>query len=179
MTAEHPRRARRFQVTVACGYAQRVMKRLRLIAFLLAMLPCAVRAAEPLRAGHFTVEYREDGGAQIALGGVPVIRGSSIQLHAPAWKKGYYSSNSSPRKVEVNGSDRTITIRHLADKHVKLAVTETYRIVGDNQLEVTLSGRLDSDVPAHLEWAIGYVHALALYGGGYSTGNGDVTPVVP
>src|SRR5688572_16005605 len=152
---------------------------MRLVVFLLAMMPCAARGAEALRTRHFTVESREDAGARVTVGGVPVIRGSSVQLHAPDWKRGYYSSNSSPRKIEVTDSQRTITVRHAADKHVTFALTETYRIVGDGELEVTLAGQLDSDVPAQLEWAIGYVNAFALYGGGYSSGGGDVTPVVP
>src|SRR6187402_376232 len=99
---------------------------MRLIALVLLTLPCAALAGPQLRGGGFVVEYREDGGARVTVGGVPIIRACSIQLHAPDWKQGYYSSSSSPRKVETSDDGRTITVHHSADKHVKFAVTETY-----------------------------------------------------
>ena len=140
------------------------------IVLLLLTFPRVALAGPRLSGNGYAIEYRNDGGARVTVNGVPIIRASSLQLHAPDWKQGYYSSNNAPRTVEASDDGRTITVRHTADKHVKFVAVETYRLLADNQVEITLSGRLDSDVPANIEWAIGYVNAFTPYGGQYEDG---------
>lgn len=142
---------------------------MRLHGLVLVVLAAAtVASAQTIRSDDIRLTYREAGGASIAFGGVPVFRGSSIQLHAPDWKAGYYSSNSAARKIEVDDSIRTVTIQHLLERDVKFTAVETWRLIDDRSIEVMLSGQLDSDQPVAMEWAIGYVNAFALYGGSYS-----------
>jgi hypothetical protein len=153
----------------------------RVVVVLFALLCCRAAGAAPLTAGDVAIEYRESGGMRLTLAGVPVVRGSSIQLHTPDWKEGYYSSNSSPRKVETSEVARRVTVHHKADKKVKFTATEVWRIVDDKTVEVTVKGTLETDLPAKIEWAIGYLNAFALYGGSYAVGDkpGPAVPVVP
>lgn len=152
---------------------------MRLVAFVVAMQLCWTGLAESVRTKDIELEYRESGGASIAFAGVPLIRGSSIQLHSPGWKQGYYSSTHSPRKIEVDQRARTVTVRHRLEKGVKFTATETWRFLDDRRIELLVQGQLDSDVAAELEWTIGYINAFALYGGSYSSGIGEATPVHP
>ena len=90
---------------------------------------------------------------------VPVIRGSSLQLYAPAWTKGYYSSNGTLANVELE--DGVIHVAHRANKGVDFEGTEEIRVIDKSHVQVTFTGILKSDVQAKMEWSIGYVNAFA------------------
>jgi hypothetical protein len=127
------------------------------------MLLASCAAAAPLQCGQIAVQYRSGSGARITFAGIPLIRSSSVQLHSPGWKQGYYSSNNNP--PEAKNGQSSVSVSHVTDKLVKFTATETWQAVADNRIELTLSGQLQSSVEAELEWTIGYVNAFALYGG--------------
>lgn len=129
------------------------------------------------KTGGITVRSAGNQGAQIDLDGVPVSRGTSLQIYAPGWKTGYYSSiGDSPR---IAGKDGAVITNHRGRK-VDFEATETVRSVGENKVEMVVAGKLVSDVDARVEWTIGYLNAFALYGGSVAAGGSDMLiPIFP
>ena len=123
------------------------------------------------------VEYLRARGAQVSFDDVPVFRSSSLQLYAPGWSAGYYSSNGHPPRVERR--DDAIVATHIAQK-AKFTATETIKPAGENRIEITLAGKLDDPAEARLEWAIGHVNAWTLYGGAVAADKSEsLAPILP
>lgn len=125
------------------------------------------------------VEYAKGRGFQIMAGGVPITRGSGVQLYAPGWKEGYYSSSGG---VGTSSNQYSAQNEWLVEHHapqVDFNGAETVRRVDGTHIEWTLGGTLKSDKPARVEWALGQVNAFPMYGGSYAAPPGAKTPVVP
>lgn len=76
-----------------------------------------IAAAVLSQAPKIEVDYRSQSGLEIAVEGVPVVRGSFFQYYAPGWARGYYSSNWNPQtvrrsagvvEVEFRGANGTV-----------------------------------------------------------------------
>ena len=134
--------------------------------------------AQPIDTGGMSIHPREGAAPAIHLADVPVIRGGSMQLYRPDWTEGYYSSASGKPAANVDRAAMRVTLSHTSDQRVQLRAAESWRVVEPNKLEITLAGRVDSDVEVNVEWAVGLINAFALYGGSYS-GNGVTIDVVP
>ena len=128
-------------------------------------------SAQSLQAGPLEVRYGGSRGYALWLNQVPLSRSSSLQLYAPGWKEGYYSSNGS--RTVVQQQDDALVLKHVSSK-VDFRATETVRAVSPNRLEITLKGKLASDVDARLEWGLATINAFALYGGAVSRGGSDM-----
>ena len=114
---------------------------------------------------------------RISFANVPILRGSALQLFAPGWTKGYYSTAGS--KPDVQADAKRIVVSHHAERGIDSGATEKYCLVDPNHLEITLEGKLTSDLPAKLEWTLGYLCAFPLYGGEYSGDGAKAMPIVP
>ncbi|MEJ5171467.1 MAG: hypothetical protein WHU10_10805, partial [Fimbriimonadales bacterium] len=44
--------------------------------------------------------FQWNAGLTASLSGVPVVRGTSIQVYEPGWTKGYYSSTYGQKRVD-------------------------------------------------------------------------------
>ena len=131
----------------------------------------SVSAAQGVRSGPFEVRFGGTRGYAIWLNQVPLTRSSSLQLYAPGWKEGYYSSNGSRTVVRQQGD--ALVLNHVSTK-TDFRATETVRAIDPNHLEITLKGKLSADVDARLEWGLGTINAFALYGGSVSRGGSDM-----
>jgi hypothetical protein len=137
----------------------------------------AVSEAQMIEAGSVKVQYDDRRGGRLEFDGVPLSHGSSIQLYAPGWTAGYYSSSGQMPKVEKR--DDAIVATHAATK-AKFTATETIKPASKNRIEIILTGKLEEPAEAQLEWAVAQLSAFALYGGAVAAGNSDVMiPVLP
>ncbi|HTL27679.1 MAG TPA: beta-N-acetylhexosaminidase, partial [Tepidisphaeraceae bacterium] len=145
------------------------------IVALFVMAALHTSGVEPLRSGEIEVTGGWPGYGSLAIRGVPIARNSSLQAYAPGWKQGYFSSNAHAPTGKKKGD--TLVLHYETDRKVRFSADETYRSVGDNQIERTLTGRLDGpSSTSNIEWTLGYLNAFALYGGSYSDGITE-TPV--
>jgi hypothetical protein len=147
--------------------AMRASRLVRWIAVFSAAALLGAAADEKLENGPIKIEFHGGRGMGLCVRDVPLLRASSIQIHEPSWKDGYYSSNNTAQNPQFDPANRRIVIHHTIDKNIKLDATETIQFVGDNHIDITLAGKFDGDVEAKLEWAIGYANAWAFYGGSY------------
>ena len=46
----------------------------------------------------------------------------------------------------------------------RFAAAETYLLLDDTRVQITLSGKLETEAPTQLEWGIGYANAIGFYG---------------
>src|SRR5438270_571051 len=84
-----------------------------------------------LPSAPFEVRFGWSRGYAIWLSGVPLTRSSSLQLYAPGWKEGYYSSNGSRTVVKQQGD--ALVLNHVATK-LEFRATETVRAIDPNHL---------------------------------------------
>ena len=57
---------------------------------------------------------------------MPIFGASSIQLFAPGWSKGYYSSNNARPEIKIE--DGTIVVTHHLSKEIDFNGNETFRM---------------------------------------------------
>jgi hypothetical protein len=137
----------------------------------------ATARGESIGDTELSIEYLQSG-AKICLNGVPIVRSSGVQLFAPGWSKGYFSTGSA--KPEITIKPNSITAAYRASRGVDFSVYETLWLVDPHHVEITLEGKLASDLPAQLEWNVGCINAFALHGGSYSgTDESKLTPIEP
>lgn len=141
----------------------------------LAQLPAL---SQTMTLGDMLVRYTGRGGFAYQLSSVPVIRGNSLQLYAPGWTAGYYSSNAVNARVISDPSGRYVRIEHPVDA-LGATLTETMNRKGPNELEVTLTGRAPNRPDVLIEWTLGYLNAFPLYGGSFSGDDGTPIEVAP
>jgi hypothetical protein len=144
---------------------------------LVPLLVSPVLGQAAIDAGHATVRYDGGRGAAWTFAGVPVVRRSSVQLHAPNWTQGYYSS-SNAKLIVHPASDKKLIVTHRSVKNVEVEMTETFERVGDDRIDVTLAGTLSSDVDARLEWCLGQINAFALFGGSFVANDSDMLRMI-
>lgn len=114
-----------------------------------------------LHGDGWEVRYRGARGIELRVLGASIGRASSVQLAAPDWSRGYYSSTGSG--AQVSATNNTLVLRHpLAPEQGEL--TETLRLVDPSTLEWSLQVRWTRDAPAIVEWCIGIWNAALLVG---------------
>ena len=119
-------------------------------------------AQPPSVAGDgWAVGVRGGDGVQVRVNGILLSRGSWVQLAAPDWSKGYYSSRSMPPTVQQEGE--TLTLRHALSSELGTA-TETVRRTARDTLEWRLAVEWRGEKPAIVEWCIGLWNAQYLLG---------------
>src|SRR5689334_6070724 len=117
---------------------------MKLIAFALAGLFAQVAVAQTTKPAAVTTEYVAGRGFQLSVGGVPIIRSSALQLYAPGWSEGYYSSRGA--KATHDSVHGEWLVEHRAPK-VGFDAGEMVRTVDDRRVEWTLEGKATSDKP--------------------------------
>jgi hypothetical protein len=143
------------------------------------LLLASLVAAQPTRpAQPLNVDHTPGGGVRLTAGGVPVSRGSAVQLYAPGWAEGYYSSGGAKATGKRDASKNEWRIEHQAPA-IGFDATETVRTFDGTRVDWTIAGTHKSDKPVRLEWALAHVNAFALYGGSYNTATTRPTPVLP
>jgi hypothetical protein len=130
----------------------------------------AMSFAQSNQSGAIDARILGSRGYGISIDQEPLSRGSSLQLYAPGWKQGYYSSRGERSSAQQRND--SLILSHTARK-VDFSATQTVHAVGDNHLEMTLKGKLTSNVDARMEWGIGIFNAFALYGGSVARGGSD------
>lgn len=147
------------------------------LAGLAVLMACSLGRGASIESPDLKLDYTPASGTRILFHGVPVVRASSLQLFAPGWRRGYYSSTSSP--AQITQDDKQIVVTHRVGKGVEFSAVETIRLVDPHRIEITLQGQLTSDLPAKMEWSIGQLNAFALYGGEYAADDAAATAIVP
>jgi len=121
-----------------------------------------------LTGNGWEVRYRGGRGIELRVLGATIGRASSVQLAAPDWSRGYYSSTGGAR---VSATENTLTLHHLLAPE-RGELTETLRLVDPNTIEWSLWLRWDTEAPAIVEWCIGVWNVALLVG---STLHGEGT----
>ncbi len=127
-----------------------------------------------LQGEGWELRYRGGRGFELRIAGATVGRTSSVQIAAPDWSRGYYSSGEGGA---VSRTGDTLTIRHpLAPPLGEL--TETVRLLDGTTLEWSLQVRWESNSPAIVEWCIGVWNAALLIGASLRGDGWLATPVL-
>lgn len=138
---------------------------------LIASSAAAADAHSPVLTGDgWETRPRGGDGVQLRISGVLLSRGSWVQLAAPDWSKGYYSTQGTPPTPQLQGD--TITLRHAVPAELG-TMTETLRKVAPDRLEWTLTVEWHSEQAAIVEWCIGLWNADYLLGATLS-GEGEL-----
>lgn len=121
-------------------------------------------------------DYRSGEGFQVAMDGVPIVRGSFLQYYEAGWTKGYYSSNYTEQKV-VRLPNGDVAMNFASDDG---------RARGSQKIERTASGLRVSyefywsgEKPVKIENTIGMLWAPAIVAGTLTIGSGRPTAFGP
>src|SRR3954469_11106669 len=109
-----------------------------LASLIAALLLSTTSLAQTTKPAPLATDYTPGRGFQLLVGGVPIIRSSAIQLYAPGWAEGYYSSRGA--KATHDSMHGEWLVEHRASK-VGFDAGEMVRTVDDRHVEWTLEGK--------------------------------------
>lgn len=139
-----------------------------------------VAEAQSVKSPWIEVTYRRNTCAEMKLANITFIRESSLQSTTPDWVTTHYSTVGATPRVRVEPAERRIVVEH--DKvGSPFTATEEWRLLDDTTVQVTLRCAITQDVPATVEYCMGYLQANLLAGATYTaeTPSGIVTGTIP
>ncbi|RMH06122.1 MAG: hypothetical protein D6697_11260 [Armatimonadetes bacterium] len=146
---------------------------MRLLAMVGLLCVGSIVSAQPpvvVAGDGWEARIRGGNGVQLRVSGVLLSRGSWVQLAAPDWSTGYYSSQGTPTTPEREGD--TLILRHAVSPDLGTLI-ETLRKTAPDTLEWQLEAEWRSEKPAIVEWCLGLWNAEYLLGATLS-GDGEL-----
>lgn len=121
----------------------------------------------PLSLGRLRVLWTSATGIQLLADGVPLIRQSTLYIVKEGWSGLLFDQRKESWRISQTATSATLSAENTA-----AAVRYELTLTAPDTVQVTLRYRLKQDIPAELEYAMGYLNANVLQGAQVS---GDAT----
>ncbi|MDX1931044.1 MAG: glycoside hydrolase family 20 zincin-like fold domain-containing protein [Capsulimonadales bacterium] len=150
------------------------------------LLPAIAHSAPPnempsMTVGRFTVDWTAARGLSVMVDGVPLVRQSTFYLVKSGWTGVLFDPRRLTPTIDVSRAEansRSVTITQENENAVCRYVLSAREEDNGHLLEVALTYRLKTDVPAEIEYAVGYLSGPVL-AGATLTGNAGEVPITP